>query len=185
VQKVVKLEILGTAQVCALNFDPNTLNLRSKGKWTTCYIELQEGFDINSVNVSSILLNYTVPVDLSAPVAIGDYDNDGTPDLMVKFDRSAVQQFILSHGINYGNVTLTLKGKLSDGTLFEGSDMIRVSNIGGDVNCDGIVSIYDIVEACLSYGSREEELNWNANANFAEKWDRIDIFDIVTILSYY
>ncbi len=45
---------------------------------------------------------------------------------MVKFDRAAVQDYILSRGIKAGCVTLTLTGKLDDGTEFSGSDAIKV-----------------------------------------------------------
>jgi hypothetical protein len=105
------------------------LNLGSKGNWITAYIELGESLDMQNVDVSSILLNGTIPVASSAPVAFGDHDNDGIPDLMVKFDRQAVASLVLQ---NYqfsgksGTVTLTLTGKLNDGTLFKGSATITV-----------------------------------------------------------
>jgi hypothetical protein len=114
--------------------------LKSKGKWITAYIELPEGYNVSDVNISSILLNGTIPVDMSAPTAIGDYDNDGVPDLMVKFNRTAVCQLILSKGIMVGNVTLSVSGKLANGIGFEGCDTIRV-RMPGDINMDGKVDI--------------------------------------------
>jgi hypothetical protein len=109
-----------------MNIKPDTLNLVSGGKWITAYIELPEGHDVWNIDVSTILLNGTVPVDPSSPTAIGDSDGDGVPDLMVKFDRAAVSSLMLSQGINSGNVVLTITGRLCDGTMFEGSDTIRV-----------------------------------------------------------
>jgi len=109
-----------------VNIEPDTLNLKSKGKWITAYIELQEGYNISDINISTILLNGTIPVDLNAPTAIGDYDNDGVPDLMVKFNRTAVCEFIIFKGIKVGNVTLKISGKLINGIEFEGCDTIRV-----------------------------------------------------------
>jgi hypothetical protein len=59
------------------------------------------------------------------PNAIDDYDDDGIADLMVKFDRQAL--------INYldgttGEVILTVAGELSDGLPFKGTDTITVIN---------------------------------------------------------
>jgi hypothetical protein len=116
-----------------IDIDPDTLNLRSWGNWITAYIEFPEGYDVADIDVSSILLNGTIPVCRCAPTAVGDYDSDGISDLMVKFFRLRVICFILCH-INIAElleegcmtVPLTLTGKLSDGTLFEGSDAIRI-----------------------------------------------------------
>lgn len=109
--------------------DPNTLNLRSKGKWITAYIEFPEGYDVHDINVSSILLNDTIPVDPSVPTAIGDYDNNGIPDLMIKFDRAEVISYILDNidiEERFATVTLTITGYLYDGTPFQGSNTIKI-----------------------------------------------------------
>lgn len=175
-----------TPQVTAtVDVHPQLLNLKSMGKWITAYIELREGYDVADINVSTLLLYNTVPVDLSAPIEIGDYDNDATPDLMVKFDRTALCTFILNKGITYDNVSLTLSGRLYNNTMFGGSTTTTVSALAGDVNCDGRVDIYDVVQACVSYGSKEGEPKWNPNANFAPPWNHINIYDIVTIASHY
>lgn len=112
-----------------INIDPDTLNLRSNGRWITGYIELPEGYDVADINVSSIFLNETIPVDPSAPVAVGDYDHDTIPDLMVKFDRAKVISYILGNidiEERFTTVTLTITGTLNDGTPFEGSNTIKI-----------------------------------------------------------
>ncbi len=125
--------ILGTSMTfymnAGININPMTLNLGSQGNWITAYVELYNSVNVSSINVSSILLNGTVPVDLTGPVTIGDYNNDGVPDLMVKFDRQAVANLILQNyefNGKFGTVTLTLTGKLKDGTPFQGSTTITV-----------------------------------------------------------
>ena len=110
-----------------IDIDPNTLNLKSKGKWITCYIELPDGYNVADINVTTILLNDTIPIDPSAPMEIGDHDGDGIPDIMVKFSRSAVQDIV-----SPGDATLTITGKLIDGIAFDGSDVIRVIDSGKD-----------------------------------------------------
>jgi len=147
----------------ALDIDPEILNLRSKGKWITGYIELPEGYDVADINVSTILLNDTFPAE-STPTAIGDYDNDGVSDLTVKFNRTAVSEFIFSEGIKYGIATLTITGKLNNGTVFGGSDIIRV-RMPGDINCDGIVGVRDVVSAASALGSHAGQARWNPNAD--------------------
>ena len=114
-----------------IDIHPQALNLRSKGKWITAYIELLEGYDVADIDVSTILLNDTIPAELK-PIAIGDYDNDTVLDLMVKFDRATVISYILANvkmtqplKERFMTITLTITGKLDDGTPFKGSDTIK------------------------------------------------------------
>jgi len=105
-----------------IDFDPDTLNLASKGKFVTVYIELPLGYDVGEIDVFNIMLNSTVPA-FAKPTEVGDYDSDGISDLMVKFDRTAVQE-ILTPG---DQVEITISGEVA-GITFEGSDIIRVIN---------------------------------------------------------
>uniref|UniRef100_A0A832IBH5 Matrixin family metalloprotease n=1 Tax=Eiseniibacteriota bacterium TaxID=2212470 RepID=A0A832IBH5_UNCEI len=75
----------------AFDFNPNTLNVRSMGRWVTGYIEPPAPFAPEDVDVASLRLNGTVAVDPAAPVTVADHDADGVPDLAVKFPRLAVQ----------------------------------------------------------------------------------------------
>lgn len=111
-----------------IDVDPDTLNRKSKGKWVTAYIELVEGYDAAGIDAGSVAIavvnNIELDVPLTAeakPLAIGDYDSDGIPDMMVKFDRAALIQVVTP-----GNCTLTLVGELNEGPTFRGSDTIRV-----------------------------------------------------------
>jgi hypothetical protein len=117
-----------SAITASTSIEPNTLNLDSNGKWITGYIQLPQGYNVADINVSTIILNNTVPAALK-PTAIGDYNCDGIPDLMVKFDRQATINLILRNceltGM-FGTATLTITGNLNDGTLFIGSDTIKI-----------------------------------------------------------
>jgi len=106
-----------------INFDPEALNLDSKGQWDTVYIELPvgHGYNVSDINFGSIMLNVQVQAE-AKPIEIGDYDEDGIPDLMVKFNRTAVQS-ILEVG---EKVEITISGTLIDGRVFEGKDTIKV-----------------------------------------------------------
>ncbi len=113
---------------------PNTLNLKSKGKWVTCYIELPEGYDVNDINVETIELTEINNQELAEPIPaenwpmeIGDYDKDGTFDLMVKFDRVSLINLLKLFDFK-DEVELIINGKLVDGILFGSSDTIRVKN---------------------------------------------------------
>ncbi|MCW4052981.1 MAG: cohesin domain-containing protein [Candidatus Bathyarchaeota archaeon] len=103
----------------SLDIDPDTLNLKSKGRWVASYIELPEGYDVSDIDISTVMLNGIIGAELH-PIEIGDYDSDGISDLMIKFDRHD-----LIATLSKGEVTLTITGEV-DGTSFEGSDSIRV-----------------------------------------------------------
>lgn len=112
-----------------LDFDPDTLNLKSKGKYITAYIELPAEYNVADIDVNTVLLNEIVAAE-NSPTAIGDHDGDGITDLMVKFPRDAVQA---SLGEVAGElVDVTVSGSLTDDTSFEGVDTIRVILKGKD-----------------------------------------------------
>ncbi|UCE38375.1 MAG: SBBP repeat-containing protein [Thermoplasmata archaeon] len=95
-----------------IDIDPDTLNLKSKGRWITCYIDLP-GYDVNDIDIGTILLEDTISAEW------GDVQND---TLMVKFDRSEVEDLL-----SPGNYNLKVTGELTDGIEFKGfSDEIRV-----------------------------------------------------------
>jgi N-acetylneuraminic acid mutarotase len=170
--------LLTAPALLCVDIDPNTLSLKSNGRWVTAYIELPEGYDVSDINVSTIMLNGTVPSELR-PTAIGDYDSDGVPDLMVKFNRTAVSELVLSQSIKYGNVTLTMTGELYDGTTFEGSDVIR-ARMPGDADCNGRVDIKDVSRACKAYSSYPGHPRWDSAVDENED-GKIDIRDISSI----
>jgi hypothetical protein len=103
-----------------IDFDPDTLNKKSKGNWVAVYIELPAGYNVNNIIISSIRLNGTIHAE-TWPYCIGDYDSDGIPDLMVKFKRADVINLLP----NGDNVQVLVTGTVAT-TIFEGVDTIRV-----------------------------------------------------------
>jgi hypothetical protein len=113
-----------------IDITPDTLNLRSHGEWITCYLE-PVSYSVTDVDIHSIRLDETLEVDPEAPSQIGDYDNDGVTDLMVKFDRPPV---IAHLGVEDESedtaksidVTLEIIGHIIVGTTFQGSNTMKV-----------------------------------------------------------
>lgn len=115
----------------SIDIDPDVLNLKSKGRWVTCNIELPEGYDLHDINFSTILLNETITAEPN-PATIGDFDNDLNLELMVKFERVEVISCILTNvNMNeqikgFTTISLTVTGLLNDRTPFVGTDTIMI-----------------------------------------------------------
>lgn len=109
----------------SFDLKPDTLNLKSDGKFVTVYIELPQGNDVNDIDVNSVRLQETIDAK-SSPSNIGDYDNDGNPDLMLKFDRKSLEEKLAVNN----SVNIKITGKLQNGTSFEGEDTLRVIKPG-------------------------------------------------------
>jgi len=97
---------------------PRSINLTSKGKWITCYIQLPEDYEVADIEPGSVILEDEIQaeslrVDEQQQVAI------------VRFSRSEVQGIL-----NVGEAELTITGQLTDGTVFEGTDVIKVTDKG-------------------------------------------------------
>ena len=131
-----------------VHFDPRELNLKSKGRWVTCYIELPNGFPVSDIDIASVAIGKINGQPLvpslcrEGQTEIGDFDQDGTPDLMVKFNRQELIDVLVDMGIEGGDqVELTVTGNLVCGRFFEGSDVIGIVENGDDGHGEEMVEL--------------------------------------------
>jgi hypothetical protein len=104
---------------------PKTLNLKSKGRVLTTFIELPSPFDAADIAVASLLLEGAIPVAIPPTPKPGDGDEDGTPDLMAKFSRQALIAWLCETDRDKGTVELRVTGDV-DGDAFEVRGTVRV-----------------------------------------------------------
>lgn len=100
---------------------PGTLNLAAHAPRVTGYIEPPPPLAAADIDIGSIRLNGSVPVDPTASNSVGDQNGNGVPDLMVKFNRLAAGR-TMPEG---DDVAVTVTGTV-DGDPFSGTDHIRV-----------------------------------------------------------
>jgi len=98
-----------------IDIDPDTLNLKRKGRWITCYIWLPEDYNVADIDPYSIVLEDEIE-------AAWMWFDEKEQVAMAKFSRSEVQDILEPNEA----VELTVSGELTDGTEFEGTDTIRV-----------------------------------------------------------
>ncbi|MBW8042414.1 MAG: hypothetical protein FVQ85_20795 [Planctomycetes bacterium] len=98
---------------------PRTINPASQGRWITCYIWLPEDYSVAEIEPDSILLEGEID-------AVWTWFDEQEQVAIVRFNRSEVQSIL-----NIGRVKLTITGQLTDGTVFVGTDVIRVLNKAG------------------------------------------------------
>jgi nitrous oxidase accessory protein NosD/Tol biopolymer transport system component len=105
-----------------VGIDSDWLGLDSKEDYANVYIELPAGLPVNDIDVSTLLLNDSVLPEKKQSF-VGDYDEDGIPDMMVKFSNRDLSQVLQSKE----DVVLTVSGKLKNGLPFEGRRPLKIS----------------------------------------------------------
>jgi len=116
------------AVTATVDIDPDTLALKSKGKWITVYIQLPEGYDPEDIDATTILLNGTIKPVLDPKYGfvtnpseyLVDHNEDGILEYMVKFSTAEVKALLSA-----GEATLTITGEVN-GIPFKGSATIKV-----------------------------------------------------------
>jgi hypothetical protein len=112
--------------VAIAELTPPKLNRHSEGKWVTAHVELDDvgldAFDIDEGSVALILDGHTMLNCEPDHWDIADFNQNGTPDLTVKFDR---QTLIETLGQGWSEVTLTGSAQ---GWFFQETDTIRVQS---------------------------------------------------------
>ena len=170
----------GTNSISAtVDIVPSTLNLKSKGNWIVCRIDLPEGYNASDVDRTTVMLNGSIPVDpfwVGMPEDARARDDDGVSIFWVKFNRTAVREFIVAQGITYGDVTFTITGEVN-GELFEGSDTIR-SRMPGDVDSNGVVDIADVVTVAAALGLTDPYTDLNEDED-------TDVYDIAIVATNF
>lgn len=117
---------------------PKTFNLKND-QYVAAYIVLPQAYSVGDIDVKSMKLSVSVDPQLNKGFgkyisselnpAIGDYDIDGVPDMLVKFDGHALIKLIGQEKVIDQEIYLTTTGLLIDGkTQFTGTNIIRVIN---------------------------------------------------------
>jgi hypothetical protein len=123
----VRVEGILGAVAGTLDFSPESVNARNRQGHVTCAIELADPYEAGQIVAESVRLNGVVAPE-EHPLGVGDIDQDGIPDLMVKFDRGEVID-ALPNGMD---VPVLLSGTLVGGETFEVPDHVRVFEPGDD-----------------------------------------------------
>jgi hypothetical protein len=98
---------------------PQTINLASKGNWITAYIWLPDEYDIADIDPGSVLLeNEIQPEQFSV--------DEQSQLVTARFARDDVQQIL-----GVGDIDLKITGRLTNGTVFEAADPIKIINKAG------------------------------------------------------
>ena len=93
---------------------PRTINLASKGKWITCYIWLPEKYNVADIKSSTVFLECEIKLD---SLHVDEQELVAT----AIFSREDVLPIL-----DLGDIDLKITGRLTDGTVFEATDTIKV-----------------------------------------------------------
>ena len=117
----------------SIQITPRALNLKSNGRWVTGRIKFPNNISMHNINISSIMLNEMIPVE-STPI-FTEGNNETEFDFVMKFDRQELIDMIIENcSPNKSTmVMLTVSGRLINGTLFRGSDVIKILNCLNEV----------------------------------------------------
>ena len=122
--------------VATVEYGPEVINLNSNGKWVTAYVELPDDLDPANIELDSLAITAIDgtsigPINAEAKwYEIGDFDNDQVSDLMVKFSRSDLQEYLPVGE----TVDIELQGMLTDGQPLKGVRSVGVIDPGNGKN---------------------------------------------------
>jgi hypothetical protein len=129
-----------------VRISPSTINVENNSEWITCYIWLPDGFNVADIDTNSILLEYTIQPEEF-------WINESKQVAMARFRHEEVRPIL-----EIGEVELSIICLLMDGTVFVGSDVIRVTDKGGRGPARNLqASVPNVTEVSIT-----ADLSWTA-----------------------
>ncbi len=120
---------VGPVLPASVDADPDMWNVRTGAgpRGATVYLELPQGYDVANAATTTVRLfaDGTAIAAQPSPVAIGDHNGNGIPDLMVQFDGRAFASVLAQYN---GTIEVSVIGYLVAGEVFAGSYRVRVMN---------------------------------------------------------
>jgi probable HAF family extracellular repeat protein/predicted outer membrane repeat protein len=101
---------------------PNTIKPESKGKSITASLWPPESYNLADIDCLTVLVDYTIEPDEF-------FVDEQKQVVTAKFNREQVQQILIAPMAE--QVELKISVHLTDGTVFEGKDVIRLTHTGG------------------------------------------------------
>jgi parallel beta-helix repeat protein/predicted outer membrane repeat protein len=98
---------------------PRRISLRSRGKWIAAFIRLPEEYNVADIDPDTVLLQGDIEPQRF-------WFAQRHQIAIARFSREEVRNILSA-----GEVELTITGQLTDGTVFEGVDIIKVIDRGG------------------------------------------------------
>ena len=110
-----------------IGIHPETLNLKSKGKWVTCYVEAPEGCSVSDIEPASVIISHlgSHPVNIKSESYKMIENRDGDSELMMKYRSSEFISAIVGNNME-NPVKVRVNGRLYDNTPFVGSAKINL-----------------------------------------------------------
>jgi hypothetical protein len=90
-------------------FNPTVLNLASNGKWVMVKIEPPAGYNAEDIIMDRVMMEDAIPVDWGKVTG---------RKLMLKFDRSDLEDLIMAGAPPVKPAEFKISGRLTDGTPF-------------------------------------------------------------------
>lgn len=87
--------------------------------------------------------------------------------------------------VGYGYHDVVVYATDIEGITLASEKVYFTVSIIGDLNGDGEVDLIDVSLFLQAYGSTSDDPNWNPQADMAYPHGKIDIFDLVTIITHY
>jgi parallel beta-helix repeat protein len=173
----------GTIVNASIKPSSTAFNLRCKGGWICVYVKLPKGHNVGDIDASTVRIEGKVACDPTFLDA-SNGNADGLPELELKFNRTTLAQFMNSQNLKCCTVSLMVTGQLYNLLSFNGTVSLQISNLLGDIDCDGKVTDHDVSLLALAYGSRLSDPNWNGNADINGD-GTVDLSDLVTLAQQY
>jgi hypothetical protein len=104
--------------------DPSGSGTTEPGEWLTTYIELPAGLPLEDIDMTTLLLNGSIPSG-GATSSAGDVDKDGIPDLEARFIWADALRVLNRFGADR---EVVVTGRLKSGLLFEARELSKNGN---------------------------------------------------------